>query len=143
MKADNTLAAYRISLIEAVLAEGYLCAHDLAPKVFLCYAQTWRYLKALHGLRRIHIAKWKMRREARVYPVACFALGEGKDAKKPKRLTGQQRQARSRAKMRADADRYDLHLAKGRAAKRKPARDPLVEAMFGSAMPVEVRHGAH
>jgi len=144
MKSDNPLTAHRIRLIMSALAACPLCAHDLAPKVFLCYAQAWRYLKELHDLGQVHIAKWALRRtESRVYHVACYAAGPGRDAKQPPRLTSAQRQARSRAKIRADDDRYDLFKAKNRASKRKPARDPLVAAMFGAPAQQEARDGAH
>ena len=133
MKADHPLTAHRIATISAALRTGPLCAHDLAPKVFICFEQASRYLKFMHSLDLVHIAKWPLRCTPRATRVAAYAMGAGTDAKKPKRRTGQQRQARAKAKLRADAERFEFHLAKCRARKRKPARDPLVTAMFGGA----------
>lgn len=143
MKADHPLTAYRIAAITAVLQDGPLCAHDLAPKVFLCFEQTRRYLQFMHDLGLTHIAKWPMRRTPRATRVSAYALGAGVDAKMPARLTGAQKQARSLNKARQDGDRYALIRAKDRARKRKPARDSLVAAMFGAAPKKEVTHGAH
>lgn len=132
MKADHTLTAYRIGMATAALQAGPLCAHDLAPKIFLCYGHAWRVLKLMHQQGLVHIAKWRLRSTPRSTRVAFYAAGPGTDAKKPAALTGPQRQARSRHKARQDGDRYALIRAKDRARKRKPARDPLVAAMFGA-----------
>ncbi|KQQ40444.1 hypothetical protein ASF61_06735 [Duganella sp. Leaf126] len=134
MKADHPLTARRIAAITAALQAGPLCAHDLAPKVFLCFEQARRYLQFMQAQGLAHIAKWPLRCTPRATRVAAYALGGGADAKKPARRTGQQRQARAKAKLRADAERYEFHLAKCRARKRKAARDPLVAAMFGSTV---------
>lgn len=133
MKSDHPLTAHRIAAITAALQDRPMCAHDLAPKVFLCFEQARRYLRFMHAQGLLHIAKWPLRCTPRATRVAAYALGAGVDAKKPKRRTGQQRQARAKAKLRADPERFEFHLAKCRARKRKPARDPLVTAMFGGA----------
>jgi hypothetical protein len=140
MKVDHTLTAYRFGLVIAALQAGPLSAHDLAPKIFLCYGHAWRVLKLMHQQGLVHIAKWPLRRTNRCTRVAAYAAGPGKDAKKPAALTGPQKQARCRHKARQDGDRYALIRAKDRARKRKPARDPLVAAMFGALAAQEVRH---
>lgn len=132
MNADNSLTKYRLEQIAAALQAGPLCAHDLAPKAFLCFEQTRRYLQFMHGEGLVHIEKWPIRRTPRETRVAAYELGPGKDAPKPKRLTPQKRQARYKARIRADGDRLDVFLSKNRAAKRKPRRDPLITAMFGA-----------
>jgi len=139
----NPLTAYRMELVAAALADGPLCVHDLAPKIFLCYGHTWRLLKDMHEAGMVHVAKWPKRGTRRIYRVAAYAFGPGKDAKKPGPLTGAKKQARCRAKMRADDDRYDLHKAKDRAAKRKPRRDPLITAMFGAPAGRAVEGASH
>lgn len=141
MKPDHPLTAYRIAAITAALQAGPLCAHDLAPKVFLCYGHLWRILKHMHEQGMVHIVKWPLRQTGRCTRVAAYAAGPGKDAKKPAALTGPQKQARSRNKARQDGDRYALMRAKDRARKRKVVRDPLVAAMFGAPIQAEVRHG--
>jgi hypothetical protein len=137
------MTAHRIAAISAALQDGPLCAHDLAPKVFLSFEQARRYLRFMKEQGLAHIAKWPLRRTPRATRVAAYALGSGEDAKKPARLNGQKRQARCKAKLRADAERFEFHKAKRRALKRKPARDPLVAAMYGAAPAQEARHGAH
>ena len=133
MKADHPLTTHRIAAISAALQDGPLSAHDLAPKVFLCFEQARRYLRFMHAQGLVHIAKWPLRCTPRATRVAAYAMGAGADARKPKRRTGQQRQARAKAKLRADAERFEFHLAKCKARKHKTARDPLVAAMFGEA----------
>ena len=132
MNLSNSLTTYRVGLIEAALADVPLCAHDLAPKVFLCFEQARRYLQFMHGEGLVHVAKWPLRRTPRATRVAAFALGPGKDAPQPLPLTRAQRQKRSTHKARQDGDRYALIRAKDRARKRKPRRDPLITAMFGA-----------
>ena len=132
MNIDNPLTKYRIGLVADALAAGPLSVHQLAPKIFLCYAQAWRLLKGMHEQRLAHVAKWVVHSTPRETRVAAYAMGPGKDVPKPKRLKPQQRQARYKARIRADADRLDVFLAKNRARKRKPARDPLITAMFGA-----------
>jgi hypothetical protein len=140
VKATHPLTMHRIAIITAALQAGPLCAHDLAPKVFLCFEQTRRYLQFMHGQGLVRIAKWPVRRTPRATCVAAYAFGGGIDAKKPEPLTGKQRQARAKAKLRGDGLRYEVHKARCRARKLKPIRDPLVAAMFG-APAVEVRDG--
>jgi hypothetical protein len=132
-----------MNLVAAALADGPLCAHDLAPKVFLCYGHAWRLVKGMHELGMVHIAKWPLRRMPRATRVAAYALGAGKDAPKPKRLTQAQRQTRYKSKLRADADRLDIQLSKDRARKLKPTRDPLVAAMYGSAAARNIQGANH
>lgn len=141
MKTDHPLTAYRIAAITAALQAGPLCAHDLAPKVFLCYGHLLRVLKHMHQQGMVHVVKWPLRCTARSTRVAAYAAGAGKDAKRPAALTGPQKQARSMHKARQDGDRYALIRAKDRARKRKLKRDPLVAAMFGAPVQGEVRHG--
>lgn len=143
MKADHTLTAYRIGLTIAALQAGPLSAHDLAPKIYLCYGHAWRVLRLMHQQGLVHIAKWPLRRTPRCTRVAAYAAGPGKDAKKPPALTGPQKQARSINKARQNGDRYALIRAKDRARKRKLVRDPMVAAMFGAAPTREVTHGSH
>ena len=132
MNSANTLTKYRMEQIAAALAAGPLCAHDLAPRVLLCFEQARRYLQFMRGQGLVHISKWPLRRTPRATRVAAYALGTGKDAPRPEPLTQAQRQKRSTHKARQDGNRYALIRAKDRARKRKPVRDPLVAAMFGA-----------
>lgn len=142
MNADHTLTKYRMGLIAAALADGPLSAHDLAPRVFLCFEQARRYLQFMHGQDLVHVARWPLRRTPRATRVAAYALGPGRDVPKPAALTGPQKQARSRHKARQDGDRYALIRAKDRARKRKPVRDPLITAMFGAPAARATTEGA-
>lgn len=132
MNADHPLTKYRMDAIAAALQAGPLCAHALAPKVFLCFEQARRYLQFMHSQGLVHVAKWPLRRTPRATRVAAYAIGAGKDVPQPKPRTQSQRQARYKSKLRADPERLDVQMAKNRAAKRKPRRDPLITAMFGA-----------
>lgn len=132
MNAANSLTKYRMEQIAAALQAGPMCAHDLAPKVFLCFEQARRYLQFMHGQGQVHIAKWTLRRTPRATRVAAYAAGPGQDAPRPEALTNAQRQRRSIHSARQDGNRYALIRAKDRARKLKPTRDPLITAMFGA-----------
>jgi hypothetical protein len=85
MNANNTLTKYRMEQITAALEAGPLCAHDLAPKVFICFEQARRYLQFMHGLGLTHIAKWPLRRTPRATRVAAYALGPARTPSSPNR----------------------------------------------------------
>jgi hypothetical protein len=132
MMLEHPLTARRIAAITAALQAGPLCAHDLAPKIFLCYGHAWRYLKFMHQQHLVYIAKWTLRRAGNESHVACYRLGSRKDASRPAAMTDAQKQAAYKVRLRADEDRHELARAKDRARKRKVVRDPLVMAMFGA-----------
>lgn len=142
MTAHNSLTTYRRALVAAALADGPLPVHALAPKIFLCYGHAWRLLKGMHEDGLVHIAKWPLHCTPRATRVPAYVMGPGKDAPKPKRRTQAQRQARYKARIRADGDRLDVFLSKNRAAKRKPRRDPLITAMFGAPAARATTEGA-
>jgi|GEM_PF-4958780 len=114
----HPLAARRIAMILAALEAGPLTVHALSVKVSLHYDRTREYVFDLAAQHLVHIKAWKPLPTGRQHPVAVYVLGAGKDAKKPKRMTGAQRQAAMRKRIFADQERRELYLARGRAMKR-------------------------
>lgn len=143
MNIENPLTAYRITQITEALYGRTLTADDIAPIIGVCRAHASRYLAALHAAGAVYVAAWPTRQCGRATRIPAYRLGKRKDAVRPPKLTGKERQAAFKARVRADADRYEHHKAVNRARKRPVMRDPLVAAMFGPAGAKESAHGAH
>lgn len=141
MTLDHPMSERRVAAIITVLCDQALTVRDLAVQVFLSPEQARRYVVQLHASGVLRIARWATQSSGRAtrLPVYAYKDGAGRDAKRPAQLSGAQRQARHIARVRSDADRYDTHKARNRARKLKPARDPLVAAMFGAAGAQEVQ----
>lgn len=140
MKTEHPMTVRRTAAITAVLRDQALTIRDLAARVFLEYEQTRRYVAHLHAHGTVHIARWTVQATGRETRLPVYKLGAGRDAPRPARLTGTQRQANHILRIRDDADLYDRHKARSRARKLKPGRDPLVAALFGAARVREARH---
>ncbi|MGK5049503.1 hypothetical protein ACQ4WP_26945 [Janthinobacterium sp. GB4P2] len=141
MTPTHPMTVRRTAAITAALRDQALTIRDLAARVFLEYEQTRRYVAHLHADGTVHIARWTVQTAGRETRLAVYKLGAGRDAPRPARLTGTQRQANHILRIRDDADLYDRHKARSRARKLKPARDPMVSALFGAARVQEVAHG--
>lgn len=132
MKPEHPLTVRRIKAISDVLRKEALTLSEVSARVHLSLEYTRRYLRHLHGAGVVRIAAWREARTTRITRVPAYRVGKAADAPKPAKLTPAQRTAGYRARVRSDAERLDVYLAKARAQKRKPARDPLVAAMFGA-----------
>lgn len=132
MKPDHPLTERRIAAIMEALRGPALTLPEVAERVHLCLEYTRRYLRHLHAVRIVYIAAWREARTTRITRIPAYRVGAMKEAPKPAKLTSAQRTAGYRARVRSDAERLDLYLAKARAQRRKPVRDPLVAAMFGA-----------
>lgn len=89
----NALSQAR--LIEAMLDGTYTC-HELADITGLHYVTVLQYTRELHRVNAAHICAWEKDARGRDI-IKIYKIGRGKDAKREK-LTGAQRQARTRAK---------------------------------------------
>lgn len=143
MNIDNPLTSYRINQIFEALHGRALTVDEIAPIIGVCRTQASRYLAALHDAGAVYVAAWPTRQSGRATRIAAYRLGKCKDAARPPKLSGQQRQAAFKARLRADVDLYERHKAVSRNRKRPVMRDPLVAAMFGPGAAAEVQHGAH
>ena len=85
-------------LIEAMLDGVYNC-QELAEITGLHYVTVLHYTRELHRANAAHISGWDKDSRGRDV-VKIYRIGRGKDAKREK-LTGAQRQARTREKKKA------------------------------------------
>ena len=85
-------------LIEAMLDGVYNC-QELAEITGLHYVTVLHYTRELHRAKAAHISGWDKDSRGRDV-VKIYRIGRGKDAKR-ERLTGAQRQARTREKKKA------------------------------------------
>jgi serine/threonine-protein kinase RIO1 len=85
-------------LIEAMLDGVYTCA-ELAEMTGLHYVTVLDYTRELHRVKAAHICGWEKDSKGRDV-IKIYKIGRGKDAKREK-LSGAERQARTRAKKKA------------------------------------------
>jgi len=91
-------ALTQAKLIEAMLDGVYNC-QELAEITGLHYVTVLHYTRELHRAKAAHICQWDKDSRGRDV-VKIYRIGRGKDAKREK-LTGAQRQARTREKKKA------------------------------------------
>ena len=94
-------------LIKAML-DGTLTCRELAEETGLHYVTVLQYTRELHAVGAAHICLYEKDTLGRD-SVKVYKIGIGKDAKREK-MTGAQRQARSRSK------RYNLEMNRRMAA---------------------------
>lgn len=85
-------------LIEAMLDGVYTCA-ELAEMTGLHYVTVLDYTRELYRAKAAHICGWEKDSKGRDV-IKIYKIGRGKDAKREK-LSGAERQARTRAKRKA------------------------------------------
>ena len=85
-------------LIEAMLDGVYNC-QELAEITGLHYVTVLHYTRELHRAKAAHICQWEKDTRGRDV-IKIYKIGRGKDSKREK-LTGAQRQARTREKKKA------------------------------------------
>lgn len=139
MRIDNPLTAYRVTQIIEALHGGALNVDEVTEVLCLHPHHVGRYLQQLHAAGAIYISDWAVRTHGRATRLAVYKLGNKPDAPRPANLTPQQRQAKYKARLRADAELFDKHKALDRARKRRVVRDPFVAAFFGTGRAAEVR----
>ena len=91
-------ALTQAKLIEAMLDGVYTCT-ELAEMTGLHYVTVLHYTRELHLAKAAHICQWEKDTRGRDV-IKIYKIGRGKDAKREK-LTGAQRQARTREKKKA------------------------------------------
>lgn len=87
------------ALLVKHLLEGTYSCQELADLTGLHYVTVLEYTRAMHRIGACHISSWEKDTRGRDV-VKIYKLGAGKDAKREK-LTGAERQARTREKRRA------------------------------------------
>lgn len=91
-------AMSQAKLIEAMLDGVYTC-EQLAEETGLHYVTVLQYARELHRAKAAHISSWEKDSRGRDV-IKVYRIGRGKDAKREK-MTAAQRQARARAKKKA------------------------------------------
>ena len=91
-------AMSQAKLIEAMLDGVYTC-EQLAEETGLHYVTVLQYARELHRVKAAHISSWEKDSRGRDV-IKVYRIGRGKDAKREK-MTAAQRQARARAKKKA------------------------------------------
>ena len=91
-------ALTQAKLIEAMLDGVYNC-QELSEITGLHYVTVLQYTRELHRAKAAHICQWDKDSKGRDV-IKIYRIGRGKDAKREK-LTAVQRQARHRAKQKA------------------------------------------
>ena len=92
-------AITQAQLIKYMLDGTYTCI-ELAEHTGLHYVTVLQYTRELHRAGAAHINSWEKDARGRD-SIKVYKIGEGKDAKRAKRLTGAERQGRVREKKRA------------------------------------------
>lgn len=82
-----------------LLLEGVYTCEQLAEETGLHYVTVLQYTRELHRFGAAHISTWEKDSRGRDI-IKVYKLGAGKDAKREK-LTGAERQARTREKRKA------------------------------------------
>jgi len=88
--------AYSQAQLIKHMLEGIYSCRELAEITGLHYVTVLQYTRELHAAGAAHIRTWEKDSRGRDV-IKIYAIGEGRDAKRQK-LTGAERQARSRAK---------------------------------------------
>ena len=91
-------ALTQAKMIEAMLDGVYNC-QELAEMTGLHYVTVLQYTRELHRAKAAHICGWEKDSKGRDV-IKIYKIGRGKDAKREK-LSGAERQARTRAKRKA------------------------------------------
>jgi hypothetical protein len=100
-------AITQAQLIKLML-DGMLTCQELAEETGLHYVTVLQYTRELHAVGAAHICWWEkdvLGRDS----IKVYKIGKGKDAKR-QRMTGAERQARSRSK------RYHIEMNQRMAA---------------------------
>ena len=107
----------RIAAIKAALATEAINVHQLAERIALCMERTYDYLEQLVASEEVHIKRYAPPATGKQQPIAHYALGKGRNARRPDPLTYAQKAALRRARIYKDADRHDVFKARNRAQK--------------------------
>ena len=101
-------AITQAKLIEAMLDGVYTC-QELADHTGLHYVTVLQYARELHRANAAHICAWEKDSRGRDV-IKIYKIGRGRDAKREK-LSGAERQARSRAAKKGRAALFNLHAS--------------------------------
>lgn len=103
-------------------------ARGIAPALNLSQHHVQDVIsESLHG-SGVYIFDWLVEGSHRI---AVYAAGFKQDKARPAPLTYTELSRRRRAAIYKDPERHQREIAKWRAARIKPQRDPMVEALFG------------
>ncbi|GGD63231.1 hypothetical protein [Caballeronia grimmiae] len=123
-------------LIRVELRRGPMDVVELSAKTGMSNRCVTARINRMHERGEVHIHAWE-RFHVSGYPARIWALGSGRDAKRPAASTGAKKWRRRMAALKNDRpDEYERLMARRRHQSRMRAgtivrRDPLVAALFG------------
>lgn len=116
----------RIERIQELLRRECLSAPEIAEGIYMSVQWARVYVRHLHTIGAIHIAQWQRRKSKRIHlKVPLYAWGKSKDAPMPMESNAEYRRRVYHERRKHDPEAHDRYLAKQRAAKWEPKRDPL------------------
>ena len=126
----------KIQIILDMLAEKPCSIKEIAEKLHIAPRWTRPYLTELSHKdenQKIYIMMWTKSPTTPGLWNPVYALGPYEDAPYPQPTDRAAKERQNRAKLKGDAEKYELTLARRRALRAPIRRDPLVEALFGKA----------
>lgn len=143
MNAANPITMHRMAAVERALTTGDKTIHQIAAEICIHVDRARNHVFLMLELGKLHIKRYAPRAAGNHYPIAVYRLGAGRNAKKPPRRTGAQKQVTARKRTQADADKRELRNSRQRARRRVQAATSApstwVSALFGAARAQEAR----
>lgn len=114
----------RIEKLKQLLTEQGMSIMEICDAVFLTPRWARAYVKHLYDNGQIYITAWTRTPEGKKdHPIPVYQWGTAKDAKRPVRKTGAERQRDARARLAEDVLEYAARIARRRAKRLQPYRD--------------------
>ena len=129
MNPSNPLTARRLKLIEAAIKEQGMTYKEIADATFASPAYILRLMRDLRLAGYVHIAGWKLCTNNHA---ALYVWGPGRNARRPKPMTGTEGQRAYRERIRKDPERNEFFLAKMRAKDRARAASKRPQTPFSA-----------
>lgn len=119
----------RLKRIIDALKEAPMTAGQLSEKLFMSQTTAHEAMRHLHGVKKsVHIKGWEI---TDFHKKPIFAAGSGTDEPKPKKLERPEARRRQLQRLKADPERYELHMARRKAREWKPRADPFLLQFAG------------
>lgn len=121
MNELHSSTARRIAMIQAAITDKPMTAKEISVAIHLHYRCAEKYMNHLmeKANKRVYVTEW--RQGGPHARAAVYKWGKGRDAKKPRPVTGLEAQRRYRARLRKDDESREFHLTKLRAQDRARA----------------------
>lgn len=115
MNLDHPLTKRRLGLIEAATSVKALTYKEIASATCTSPPRVLKVMQTLRRLDMVHVERWVL--STNTY-AAAYRWGQGKDAPRPRPMTGTEGQRAYRERIRKDPDANALFPARQRAKDR-------------------------